>query len=222
MSTGCGVKVVDYWGNGFGMRVRIALEEKGVQYEHIEEDLINPQRSEIVLQMNPVRKSVPILIHKGRPVSDSLAILEYIEDTWKGDNFPFLLPQDPYERACARFWINFIDNKLFSSQTKFLKSKGESKEEARKELIADLKKLEEVLGDEVYFGGDKFGFLDLAFIPYSSMFYGYEAYGNFSLEDECPKLSAWVKRCIARESVSKILPDSLKMYEVHKKFYGIE
>ena len=57
------VAVVDFWANGFGMRVRIALEEKGIEYDYVEEDLRIPQRSQLVLEMNPVRKSVPILIH---------------------------------------------------------------------------------------------------------------------------------------------------------------
>lgn len=214
--------VVDFWGNGFGMRVRIALEEKGIKYEYREEDLTNPQRSQLVLDMNPVRKSVPILIHQGQPVCDSAAILGYIDETWK-DGFPSLLPRDPYDRAIARFWTHFLDNKVFSTQAMFLKSKSDrAKEESKNELIGELKQLEAVLGDEQYFGGANFGYLDVVLIPFSSMFYGYESHGNFKLEEECPKLSAWVKRCLARDSVRKVLPDSVEMYELHKKFYGIE
>lgn len=112
MATTCGgVEIIDFWANGFGMRIRIALEEKGIAYQYKEEDLNNPQRSRLVLEMNPVRKSVPILVHEGRPVCDSVAILEYIDEVWK-DGFPLLLPKDPYERATARFWTHFIDNKV--------------------------------------------------------------------------------------------------------------
>ncbi|KAG5515843.1 hypothetical protein RHGRI_036777 [Rhododendron griersonianum] len=189
MTTESDVVVVNFWGNGFGMRVQIALEEKGVtKYEYKEIDLTAIQRSQVVLEMNPVRRSVPILIHQGRPVCESVNILEYIDEMWKGDGVPNLLPHDPTERAFSRFWVHFIDNK------------GEAKEECKKELIAEFKQLEEVLGDKLYFGGDNFGFLDIAFIPFSSMFYGYETHGNFKFEEECPKLSAWVKRCAARES----------------------
>ena len=111
---------------------------------------------------------------------------------------------------------------LFSTQTKFLKSKGEAKEEGKKQLISDLKLLEDFLGDKLYFGGKEFGFLDIALIPFSSMFQGYESHGKFQLEVECPKISAWAKRCVARESVSKVLPDSAEMYKLHKTWYGIE
>ena len=96
------------------------------------------------------------------------------------------------------------------------------KKKARKNPISDLKLLEDFLGNKSYFGGNEFGFLDVALIPFSSMFHGYESHGNFEMGVECPKLSAWVKRCMTRESVSKVLPDSSEMYELHKKWYGIE
>lgn len=103
-----------------------------------------------------------------------------------------------------------------------MKSKGETKEDVKKELIGQLKLLDDALGEKLYFGGDKFGYLDVAFIPFSSMFSGYESHGSFKLEEECPKLSAWVKRCLAREGVSRVLPDFHQIYEIHKKWYGVE
>lgn len=91
------VLVVDFWANGFGMRVRIALEEKGIEYKYMEEDLRIPERSSLVQEMNPVYKSVPVLIHGGRPICDSLVILQYIDHAWKVG--PTLLPQHPHQRA---------------------------------------------------------------------------------------------------------------------------
>ncbi|OAY79637.1 putative glutathione S-transferase parC [Ananas comosus] len=202
---------VDYWANGFGMRVRIALREKLVEFEFKEEDLWVTQRSQLVLEMNPIYRSVPILIHHGRPVCGSVNIIEYIDEVWRVDRSS-LLPQDPYGRAQARFWADFIDKK----------SKGEDKEAAKADLIEDLKRLEEVLGERKYFGGDKFNFLDIALIPVSSMFNGYEEHGGFKIEDHCPNLVKWVERCMERESVSKTLPNHKEMYELHKKWYGIE
>lgn len=113
MTTENDVVVVNFWGNGFGMRVRIALEEKGVtNYEYKEIDLTAIQRSQLVLEMNPVQRSVPILIHQGRPVCESINILEYIDEIWKGDGVPNFLPHDPSKRAFSRFWVHFIDNKV--------------------------------------------------------------------------------------------------------------
>lgn len=54
-----GVVLLDDYPSMFGMRVRIALDEKGVQYEYRGEALF--------LQMNPVHKKIPVLIHDGKP-----------------------------------------------------------------------------------------------------------------------------------------------------------
>ena len=75
------MKLLDFWPSMFGMRVRIALAEKGVAYEYVEEDLKN--KSPLLLQMNPIHKKIPVLIHNGKPVCESSIIVEYIDEVWK-------------------------------------------------------------------------------------------------------------------------------------------
>ena len=91
-----------------GLRVQIALAEKGIKYEYREEDLFN--KSQLLLQMNPVHKKIPVLVHNGKPICESLIIVQYIDEVWK-DRAP-LLPSDPYQRAQARFWADFVDKKV--------------------------------------------------------------------------------------------------------------
>jgi len=102
------VVLLDTWASMFGMRIRIALAEKGVKYEYKEEDLRN--KSPLLLQMNPVHKKIPVLIHNGKPICESAIILQYIDEVWNHN--PQLMPSDPYERAQARFWIDYIDKKV--------------------------------------------------------------------------------------------------------------
>ncbi|KAL9437900.1 hypothetical protein AB3S75_023716 [Citrus x aurantiifolia] len=180
------VVLLDFWPSMFGIRVRIALAEKGVKYEYKEEDLKN--KSPLLLQMNPVHKKIPVLIHNGRPVCESSIIVEYIDEVWK-DKAP-LLPSDPYQRAQARFWVDFIDKKMYDSSRKTWTTKGEEQEAAKKEFFEVLKTLEGQLGDKPFFGRD-----------------------NFGVEAECPKFIAWVKRCLQRETVAKALPDGKKVFE---------
>lgn len=89
-------------------RVRIALAEKGVEYENREENVLGG-KSELLLSSNPVYKKVPVLLHNGRPVCESSIIVQYVEETWPS---PPLLPTCPYQRAQARFWGDFIDKKV--------------------------------------------------------------------------------------------------------------
>ena len=96
------------WVSMFGVRVKIALAEKGIKYEYREEDLLD--KSQLLLQMNPVHKKIPVLVHNGKPICESLIIVQYIDEVWK-DRAP-LLPSDPYQRAQARFWADFVDKKV--------------------------------------------------------------------------------------------------------------
>lgn len=123
------------------------------------------------------------------------------------------MPSDPYEKAQVRFWADFIDKKIYDTSRKIWTAKGEEQEGGKKDLIENLKVLENELGDKTYFGGETFGFVDVALVTFYSWFYTLEKLGSFSIEAECPKLIAWAKRCLERESVSKSLPDSEKVFD---------
>ncbi|KAA8524944.1 hypothetical protein F0562_011418 [Nyssa sinensis] len=102
---------------------------------------------------------------------------------------------------------------IFTGRWKTWTSKGEDQEAAKTEFIESLKLLEEQLGDNPYFGGEIFGYVDVALITFYCWFYVYETCGNFSIEADCPKLIAWAKRCMEKESVAKSLPDQHKVYD---------
>lgn len=96
-------------GSPYSKRVELALKLKGIPYKFVEEDLNN--KSPLLLEYNPVYKKIPVLVHNGKPISESLIILEYIDETWK-NNGPRLLPEDPYKRAQIRFWVSFFQQQV--------------------------------------------------------------------------------------------------------------
>ncbi|PSS09560.1 Glutathione S-transferase [Actinidia chinensis var. chinensis] len=213
------VILLDFWPSSYGMRVRIALAEKGITYESKEENL--GEKSPLLLEMNPVHKMIPVLIHNGKPICESHNILQYIDEVWH-DKSP-LLPSDPYERSQARFWADYVENKIYKIGKRVWKVKGEEQEAMKNEFIECLKRLEEELGEKPYFGGETLGFVDVVLVPITSWFYTFETFGNFSIEAECPKLISWVKRCLEIESISKSLPDPLKIYGFAKQLlFGVE
>lgn len=84
-----------------------ALKLKGIPYEFVEESVSN--KSALILKYNPVHKKIPVLVHGGRPICESMIILEYMDQTWPEKP---LLPSDPFVRALARFWIKFLEDKV--------------------------------------------------------------------------------------------------------------
>lgn len=94
----------------------------------------------------------------------------------------------------------------------------EAPETVKKDFIDILKQLEGALGEKDYFLGDSFGFVDIELIGLATWFYAIEKCGGFEIKKECPKLSAWISRCMKRETVAKVVPEPEKIYEFVKMF----
>ncbi|XP_015168803.1 glutathione S-transferase U17-like [Solanum tuberosum] len=107
MATGS-VKLIGSWASPFVNRVEIALKINSIDSELIQENVLN--KSELLLKSNPVYKKIPVLIHNEQPICESLVFLQYIDEAWL--NGPSILPSDPYDRAIARFWAVYIDEKV--------------------------------------------------------------------------------------------------------------
>lgn len=88
-----------FWRSQATFRIRVALNLKGIGYKEIPINLDEgEQNAEAFRQINPLG-SVPALMVDGRPLTQSAAILEYIEETHPE---PPLLPKDPIGRARVR------------------------------------------------------------------------------------------------------------------------
>ncbi|MBO9454277.1 maleylacetoacetate isomerase [Paracoccus sp. R12_1] len=89
----------DYWRSSASYRVRIALGLKGISYTAIPVDLvIGQQHAADHLARNP-QGLVPVLQIDGLLLTQSLAIVEYLDETRPE---PPLLPADPATRAHVR------------------------------------------------------------------------------------------------------------------------
>lgn len=89
----------DYFRSSASYRVRIALNLKGLAYDSVPVSLLdNAQRAPEYLSKNP-QGLVPALLDGEQLLTQSLAICEYLEETYPQ---PALLPNDAIGRARVR------------------------------------------------------------------------------------------------------------------------
>ena len=87
-------------------RVRLALAEKGLDYETVEVDLAD--RPQWLLELNPPGGRVPVL-DDGFTLPESEVIMAYLDERYPD---PPLLRSDPSERAHARLLVHRFDESL--------------------------------------------------------------------------------------------------------------
>lgn len=95
------IKLYSYWRSSAAYRIRIALNLKGLEYEIVPVNMVKDggeQHSEQYKSLNP-QGLVPTLIDDTVTLTQSMAILEYLEDKYPN---PALLPDALTKRAFAR------------------------------------------------------------------------------------------------------------------------
>ncbi|KDP32464.1 hypothetical protein JCGZ_13389 [Jatropha curcas] len=103
------LKLYSYWRSSCSYRVRIALNLKGVNYEYIPVNLLKGQQhSPEFLKLNPIGY-VPVLVDGDIVISDSFAILLYLDE--KYPQHP-LLPRDVQRRAINYQAANIVSSSI--------------------------------------------------------------------------------------------------------------
>ncbi|XP_058079103.1 glutathione transferase GST 23-like [Magnolia sinica] len=204
------VKLFGVWSRPFSLRIILALKLKGIEFEYIEEDLSN--KSSQLLEYNPIHKKIPVLVHNGKPIVESLVILEYIDEIWKDNP---ILPVDPYERATARFLAKLGDEKCLEAVWRVFIADGKEQEEAIPPAIESLKPLEEALDGKKFFDGATIGFTDISLSSMVNMVRVFEEIINTRIINEAkfPFLSAWIENYLHFPIIQNNLPRHDKMVE---------
>jgi glutathione S-transferase/GST-like protein len=84
----------------------LALMEKGIPFESHYTDLLRfDQHTPEYLALNPSGQ-IPTMIHDGLVLTESTAIMEYVDDAFEG---PPLRPADAWERWNMRRWCKLLD-----------------------------------------------------------------------------------------------------------------
>jgi RNA polymerase-associated protein len=107
------VKLIDAARCPYCARARLALAEKGLDYETVEVDLSD--RPQWLLELNPPSGRVPVL-DDGFTLPESEVIMAFLEERYPERP---LLPSDPVERAHARLLVHRFDENLGSDYYAF-------------------------------------------------------------------------------------------------------
>lgn len=195
----------------YAHRTRLALLEKGIEFDLVEIDLQNKPTN--FTEISPYGK-VPAIKHGSERVWESAIINEYLDEVFPE---PSLLPKNPIGRAQARIWIDFANTRFVPTFSHLLRSSDvEQQKQATQELYNHLQFIEsEGLGklseDGPYWFGKSVSLVDLTFYPWFERWAVIEEYREFKLPSEFIRIQRWWNAVSQRESV-KAIANSKELY----------
>ncbi len=181
-------------------RVWITLLEKNIPFESIIINLDGEQFKPDFLKLNPFHQ-VPVIIDNDLRILESLAIIDYLESKYPE---PSLLPKNAEQLAKVRMVQMLSEHKLIPQLLPIIVETEKSRKliKSQRQLHRVLTIFSDLLGDDKYFGSDRFSLGDIVggngVILINKLGINLEKY---------PNLLAWRDRLMAREVWQKTQPN---------------
>lgn len=172
----------------YAQRARLILAAKKVKYDRVNVDLNN--KPDWFFDIN-FYGEVPVIIHHGKNVYESLICAEYLEEAFPK---PKLFSDDVYQRALERIYFNHWTKKGIPAFYSLLKA-GHLDEELAARLDQHVGKMEEFLraAKTPYFSGQKPGFSDYMIWPWFERIPMLGQITDYKMsEEKFPLVTAWV------------------------------
>ncbi|CAN5237823.1 maleylacetoacetate isomerase [soil metagenome] len=208
------MRLYSYWRSSSAYRVRIALNLKGLDYETAPIHLLRDggeQLKPAFVKRNP-QALVPVLEHDGATFTQSIAIIEWLEERFPR---PALLPESPDERARVRALAHLIADDVQPLNNlrvlRYLKHELAVDDAARDAWYAHwtmtgLAAFEELLAGDAATGefchGDAPGLADACLVPqvYNAERYRCDLSG-------CPTIERIVQSCRTLDAFARAAPE---------------
>lgn len=201
----------DYWRSSAAYRVRICLNLKGVAYETVPVNLLaGDQRADTNRAINP-QGFVPTLVVDGRPLTQSLAIIDWLDATFPD---PPMVDKDPFVRSgqLARALAVAADIHPLNNLRvlKRLEAQFGADQAARDEwyrhwVLEGLSALEKMAGGGPFLGGDSPDIADVCLVPQLANA------RRFAIQlDDFPKLRIAEAASLALPPVQAAMPERVK------------
>ena len=201
----CGFAVSNYYN-----KVKLALIEKGIPFE---EELCTPKQEPALLARSPMGKVPFLQLEDGQTLSESQAILEYLEDAYPEKP---LYPRDPLARARNRELIIHMELHLELPARRLYRTAffgGTASDETRQQVKTEIEKgvrtLMQLAKFSPWIAGPEFTAADCAaavhlpLIPLTTKaIYGADAFG-----EHAERVKAYGKMAAERPSIRKTNDD---------------
>lgn len=179
-----------------------AIEETGIDYEHVKTNFGEESKADEYLEINPNGR-IPALIDGDLKLFESMAINLYLTKQYARD----LYPTNPNDEAKANQWSVWAISEIEPLQMQIViqkffvpKDKQDQAEidQASKGLVRPLKVLDHALRDSDYLLGEKFSVADLnvagVMLLLKAVKFDFDPFQN---------VSAWIDKCHARPALER-------------------
>ena len=179
-----------------------AIEETGIEYEHIKTNFGEESKANEYLEINPNGR-IPALVDGDLKLFESMAINLYLAKHYASD----LYPTDPGDEAKANQWSVWAISEIEPLQMqiviqKFFVPKDQQDQgtidQASKNLVRPLKVLDEALRENDYLLGQSFSVADLnvagVLLLLKAVKFDFDAFQNASV---------WLDKCHARPALER-------------------
>lgn len=181
-------------------RAVIALTEKRVPFERTLIDLAD--KPDWFLAISPLGKT-PVLTVDDRPMFESAAILEYLEETQPNP----LHPRDPWERASHRGWMAFGSTILDEIGALYSARDAGAFAAKAASLRARFERLDGALAEGPFFAGAQFCLVDAVFGPVFRYFDTFDRIEDLGIFDGLNRVVSWRRALVERPSIRQAVTD---------------